>query len=86
MNLDLEVTFSKYNSYGAVFNFTGSSNIAYVRTCWGMHDMMEAYAEYYGMDFLMGTFGQSWSMNFLAGTGDLEPDIENATWPFYDQG
>lgn len=86
VNLDLDVAFAGFNSYGVVFNFTGSNNIAYVRTCWGMYDSMQAYADYYGMDFLMGTFGQSWSMDFLAGTGDLEPGIENATWPVYDQG
>lgn len=84
--LDLDVKFSKYNDYGMVLDVTGSDKISYVRTCWGMKDMMQAYADSYGMDFLMGTFGQNWSLSFLSGTGDMEPGIENATWPVYDPG
>ncbi|MBD5341243.1 MAG: hypothetical protein HDR94_06670 [Bacteroides sp.] len=86
VNLNLDVTFAKYNDYGMVLDFTGDSNILYVRTCWGMKEEMEVYAQYYGMDFLMGTFGQSWSLDFLGGTGDMEPGIENATWPVYEPG
>lgn len=86
VNLNLDVTFDKFNDYGMALNFLGSPNILYVRTVWGAKQNMEAYADYYGLDYLMGTFGQSWSMEFLAGTGDLSDDIENATWPVYDPG
>ncbi|MBD5172011.1 MAG: hypothetical protein HDT02_02150 [Bacteroidales bacterium] len=86
VNLDLDVTMSKVTDYGMVLDFTGSDNILYVRTCWGLLEGMEAYEKHYGLDFLMGTFGQNWSLDFLTGTGDLEPGVENATWPVYDQG
>ncbi|MDE6338800.1 MAG: hypothetical protein K2K97_03305 [Muribaculaceae bacterium] len=86
VDLGLDVTFAKYNDYGMVLNFTGSENILYVCTCWGQKSTMEAYAGAYGLDFLMGTFGQRWSMSFLSGVGDMEPGIENATWPVYEPG
>ncbi|MDE6418770.1 MAG: hypothetical protein K2K49_06135 [Duncaniella sp.] len=86
VDLNLDVQFNKISEYGMVLDFTGSPEILYVRTCWGMKESMEAYEQYYGMDYLMGTFGQNWSMEFLAGTGDMEPDVENATWPVYDPG
>ena len=85
-DLNLDVQFDKLTEHGAVLKITGDQEVLYVRTCWGMKDMMEAYQQYYGMDFLMGTFGQNWSLPFLAGTGDLEPGVENATWPVYDPG
>lgn len=86
VDLNLKVEEAGYNSEGIVLSFTGNNDILYVRTVWGMKEMMEAYADAYGMDFLMGTFGQNWSLDFLSGTGDLAPGIENATWPVYDQG
>ncbi|MDE6300469.1 MAG: hypothetical protein K2M19_01970 [Muribaculaceae bacterium] len=86
VDLGLNVTLNKITDYGMVLNFKGDSEILYVRTCWGMKDMMEAYAKQYGLDNLIGTFGQNWSMEFLAGTGDMQPGVENATWPAYDSG
>lgn len=86
VNLDLNVTNGKFNDYGMVLDFTGSDEIKYVRTVWGMKKSMESYVKVSGRDFLMGTFGQSWSMSFLAGSGDLVPDVENATWPVFDPG
>lgn len=86
VDLNLNVTIAGYNDYGMIMNFTGFPSILYVTTCWGMKGQMEAYEKVYGRDFLMGTFGQNWSMDFLAGTGDMEPGIENATWPVYDAG
>ncbi len=86
INLDLNVEFKGLNAEGMALTFTGSDNILYVRTCWGMAAQMEAYEEFYGRAFLMGTFGQNWTLEFLAGFGDLAPDIENATWPAYDPG
>ncbi len=81
VNLGLDIQFKANNAAGMAFIFTGSEDIVYVRTCWGMAAMMEAYEQAYGRDFLMGTFGQNWTLAFLAGYGDLAPDIENATWP-----
>lgn len=86
VNLGLDIQFKANNAEGMAFIFSGSEEILYVRTCWGMADMMEAYEQAYGRDFLMGTFGQNWTLAFLAGYGDLAPDIENATWPAYDPG
>ncbi len=86
VGLGLDIQFKANNAEGMAFTFTGSDKILYVRTCWGMADMMEAYEQAYGRDFLMGTFGQNWTLAFLAGYGDLQPDIENATWPAYDPG
>lgn len=86
VDLSLDVTLKRYNSEGIALNFTGSDDILYVRTCWGMKDQMEPYEQAYGLDYLMGMFGQSWSMDFLAGFGAEIPDIENATWPAYDPG
>ncbi len=86
VDLGLDIQFKANNAEGMAFTFTGSDKILYVRTCWGMADMMEAYEQAYGRDFLMGTFGQNWTLAFLAGYGDLQPDIENATWPAYDPG
>lgn len=86
VDLGLDIQFKRNNSEGLAFTFTGSENILYVRTCWGMADMMEAYEQAYGRDFLMGTFGQNWTLAFLGGYGDFQPDIENATWPAYDPG
>lgn len=86
VNLNLDVQLSKITDYGMVLDITGNDDILYVRTCWGMKESMEIYEQYYGLDFLMGTFGQNWSLEFLAGTGDMEPGVENATWPVYDAG
>ena len=86
VNLGLDIQFARVNDMGIAFNFTGNDEITYVRTAWGMKDMMESYVEYYGLDFLMGVFGQNWSLNFLQGTGDEFEGIENATWPAYDNG
>ena len=81
VNLGLDIQFKANNAEGMAFIFSGSEEILYVRTCWGMADMMEAYEQAYSREFLMGTFGQNWTLAFLAGYGDLTPDIENATWP-----
>lgn len=86
VDLNLNVTQTGYNAHGMILNFTGSASILYVTTCWGLKDQMQAYEQVYGRQFLMGTFGQNWGLDFLAGTGDLEPGVENATWPVYDPG
>lgn len=86
VDLNLNVTLREIIEDGMVFDFTGSANIQYVRTCWGMKDQMDAYVQYYGLDFLMGTFGQNWSLAFLAGTGDYGNGIPNSTWMVYDPG
>ncbi|MDE6263434.1 MAG: hypothetical protein K2M09_09065 [Muribaculaceae bacterium] len=86
VDLNIDVTEGGFNDFGMILNFSGFPNILYVTTCWGMKDQMESYEKVYGRDFLMGTFGQSWSMDFLSGTGDMEPGIENNTWPVYDPG
>lgn len=86
VDLNLNVIQTGYNDHGMILKFTGFPGILYVTTCWGMKNQMEAYEKVYGRDFLMGTFGQNWDLDFLAGTGDLEPGVENATWPVYDAG
>lgn len=86
VDLNLNVTQAGFNAHGMILNFTGSPSILYVTTCWGLKDQMEAYEQVYGRQFLMGTFGQNWGLDFLAGTGDLDPGVENATWPVYDPG
>lgn len=86
VDLGLNVTLAEIIEDGMVLDFTGSENIRYVRTCWGMKDQMEAYVNYYGLDFLMGTFGQNWSLEYLKGIGDFEPGVPNSTWMVYDPG
>lgn len=82
----LNVSFKRQNEEGLAFNITGSSDILYVVTCYGIKSVMEAYVDVYGMDFLMGTFGQAMSLDALQGEGDLGNGIEAATWPAYESG
>lgn len=72
------------NSQGLGFSITGSDDILYVTTVYGMKEMMESYAAVFGMDFLFGTFGQSWTLSDLAGVD--ANGVPNATWPVSDSG
>lgn len=86
VNLGLDIQFARVNENGIAFSFSGNDEISYVRTVWGMKDMMDSYVEAFGLDFLMGVFGQNWSLEFLQGIGDDFEGIENATWPAYENG
>lgn len=77
---DVYFTYKRMNKYGIAFDVTGS-NVYYLRTSWGLREVMDSYVELYGMDFLMGTFGEVYDLDFLQGTGDFADDIENSTWP-----
>ena len=82
---DIDFTLKGLNDYGVAFDVTGS-DVYYVRTAWGPASAMDLYAEVYGVDFLMGTFGEVYELDFLQGFGDLQPDVENATWPLNGSG
>ncbi len=82
----LDVSFKRQNEEGLAFNVTGSDDILYVMTAYGIKSVMEAYIGVYGMDYLMGTFGQKMTISSLQGEGDLGNGIEAATWPAYDSG
>lgn len=77
---DVSFTYKRMNKHGIAFNVAGSG-VYYLRTAWGLRDVMDAYVQTYGMDFLMGTFGEIYDLDFLQGTGDFADGIENATWP-----
>ena len=83
-----EASFLRQNEQGIALKFTGSNEISYVQTCWGVKNVMESYKERYGMDMLMGMFGQRFTLSQLEGMSPeyTDVEIENATWPAFDSG
>lgn len=80
------VDFIRQNREGLAFNFSFSDEIMYVRTIYGVKDIMEKSIEFYGKDQLFAMFGAIWSPSELTGFGEVADDIENATWPVAGDG
>lgn len=81
----IEFSFKRLNERGVAFNIE-SQGVYYIRTAWGMRTTMDMYVQTYGLDHLLGTFGEVYDPDFLKGFGEVEPDVENATWPTNGNG
>lgn len=86
VDMGFNCVLDEINDYGVQFNFTGSSDVLYVRTAYGEKDMIDIYCQYYGVDFLLTAFGSNWDLSYLQGTGEIGEDISNSIWPAYDPG
>lgn len=82
----LNVNFKRQNSEGLAYEFSGSDNILYVVTVYGMKSVMDSYIDTFGLDFTMGTFGYSYTIDELQGMNPENPEVENATWPAFESG
>ena len=81
----LSAEFKGLNEQGAEFTITGSSDLQYIKTAYGLKESMDLYLAAGLEDQLFGMFGQNFTLDQLQGT-DPETGYPAATWPADESG